>query len=139
MPDANIEIAATYNEVPPDLFVLEVINGSGDGEYAPGTVVEVSATPREAAADVLSALPTVVDVSVFDLVHLDDTVEETHHTLVSRICHERLVLGSSFAHPVDQNILQVCTYVLLQKDQAKPSHSVVDQPLFQVMKGRLAV
>jgi ABC-2 type transport system ATP-binding protein len=34
-------------------------------DLMPGTVVEVTATPRAAAAEVLSALPAVVDVSVF--------------------------------------------------------------------------
>jgi ABC-2 type transport system ATP-binding protein len=34
-------------------------------DLMPGTVVEVTATPRAAAAEALSAIPTVVDVSVF--------------------------------------------------------------------------
>jgi len=44
----------------------------------PGTVVEVAATPRTAAAEALSALDTVVDVSVFGTtlhVHLVDEAD----------------------------------------------------------------
>jgi hypothetical protein len=44
----------------------------------PGTVVEVAATPRTAAAEALSVLDTVVDVSVFGTnlhVHLVDDVD----------------------------------------------------------------
>ncbi len=45
MPASNITVTATYTNLPvPTVFLLTVVNGSGSGYYAAGTVVAVTAT-----------------------------------------------------------------------------------------------
>jgi len=48
MPAANVEVTATYKDAPEDTFALTVTNGSGDGNYTVGAVVDIQAnTPPE--------------------------------------------------------------------------------------------
>ena len=43
MPNADVTITATFNSAP-NQYTLDVQNGTGDGNYSPGTVVNVSAS-----------------------------------------------------------------------------------------------
>ncbi len=48
MPASNVTVSATYKDVNVPTFVLEVLGGSGDGNYTAGTVVSIVADPAPA-------------------------------------------------------------------------------------------
>jgi len=44
MPAADITVTALFKDAPPATYTLTVVNGTGGGSYAAGTVVPVIAT-----------------------------------------------------------------------------------------------
>ncbi len=47
MPDTSTKVTATYKDQPDNTYTLTVEGGKGSGEYAPGTVVEISASAAD--------------------------------------------------------------------------------------------